>query len=127
MTKKLKKVKLDVYCLVSILEGCSPDIPFNPLIIGPVHSRALSTPRGAYKPSGSHIGAQGLFKHIIKLCPHRYPFKHLGRVEQREVNFLLKEINNGPGGIRTHDLSVPKPASYHWTTVPHFMYRELTV
>jgi hypothetical protein len=43
---------------------------------------------------------------------------HLGEVKQSQVNFLLKEISSAPGWVRTRDLSIPKRASYHWTTAP---------
>ncbi|KAH3836912.1 hypothetical protein DPMN_110288 [Dreissena polymorpha] len=46
----------------------------------------------------------------------RYPFIHLGGEEQMWDKFLAQGNSSGQGGIRTRDLSIPKPASYHKTT-----------
>ncbi|KAH3891762.1 hypothetical protein DPMN_015869 [Dreissena polymorpha] len=45
--------------------------------------------------------------------PHRYPFIHLGGEEQRWDKFLAQGNSSGQGGIRTRDISIPNPASYH--------------
>ncbi|KAH3786933.1 hypothetical protein DPMN_165051 [Dreissena polymorpha] len=42
-----------------------------------------------------------------------YPFIHLGGEEQMWDKFLAQGNSSGQGGIRTRDLSIPKPASYH--------------
>ncbi|KAH3788883.1 hypothetical protein DPMN_167047 [Dreissena polymorpha] len=43
----------------------------------------------------------------------RYPFIHLGAEEQMWDKFLAQENSSGQGKIRTRDLSIPNPASYH--------------
>ncbi|KAH3858432.1 hypothetical protein DPMN_101055 [Dreissena polymorpha] len=43
----------------------------------------------------------------------RYPFIHLGGEEHMWDKFLAQGNSSGQGGIRTRDLTIPKPASYH--------------
>ncbi|KAH3883168.1 hypothetical protein DPMN_007120 [Dreissena polymorpha] len=42
-----------------------------------------------------------------------YPLIHLGGEDQMWDKFLAQGNSSGQGGIRTRDLSIPKPASYH--------------
>ncbi|KAH3750798.1 hypothetical protein DPMN_185332, partial [Dreissena polymorpha] len=56
--------------------------------------------------------------HINALGPstarhHMYPFIHLGGEEQMWDKFPAQGNYSGQGGIRTWDLSIPTPASYH--------------
>ncbi|KAH3818850.1 hypothetical protein DPMN_120648 [Dreissena polymorpha] len=77
------------------------------------------------RKSGHKTFAELVVEDLQKLAPlkanvglwdgqcERYPFIHLGGEEQLWDKFLAQGNSSGQGGIRTRDLSIPKPASYH--------------
>ena len=67
------KVKLQVfYSLISGLNTYHRTLHFYPLVIGPVHSCAISTLRGAYSPAA--VSAHWTYRTHCHLCPTRYSF-----------------------------------------------------
>ena len=53
-------------------EDLSSDFTFYPLVTGPVHPCAISTPRGAYSPAA--VSAHKTYRTHCHLCPTRYSF-----------------------------------------------------
>ncbi|KAH3814383.1 hypothetical protein DPMN_142879 [Dreissena polymorpha] len=49
----------------------------------------------------------------IGLFPSQVPMYTPGWIEQMWYKILSQGNSSGQGGIRTRDLSIPKPASYH--------------
>ncbi|KAH3831698.1 hypothetical protein DPMN_104968 [Dreissena polymorpha] len=60
---------------------------------------------------GSGPGGSGTV--VVPLCRDRYPFIHPCGGEQVWDKLLAQGNSSGQGGIRTKDLSIPNPASYH--------------
>ena len=80
------KVQL-FYSLISSLKTGSSDFTFYPLVTEPVHSYAISTPRGAYSPAA--VSAHWTYRTHCHLCPTRYSF-HLSQVKHLRVKFLTQ-------------------------------------
>ena len=67
------KVKVKVYSLSDLkLEDLSSDFTSYPLVTGPVHPCAISTPRRAYSPAV--VSAHLAYRTHCHLCPTRYSF-----------------------------------------------------
>ena len=60
------------YSLISSLKTYHRTLHFYPLVTGPGHSCAISTPRGAYSPAA--ISAHLTYRTHCHLCPTRYSF-----------------------------------------------------
>ena len=71
--KSLPRVKVKVRVRVySLISSISSDFTFYPLVTGPVHSCAFSSPRRAYSPAA--ISAHWTYHTQCHLCPTRYSF-----------------------------------------------------
>ena len=99
MTERfLKKVNVQVYSLISSLksEDLSSDFTFYPLVTGPVHSCAISTPWRAYSPAA--VSAHWTYRTHCHLCPNRYSFS--------------------PESSEAFEGEVPCPRTQHLNNVP---------
>ena len=67
-----KRNKVEVYSLVSSAKSHPPDFTRLPLVTGPVHSLAVSTPPGNIQ-LGCHFRRTDPFKHTSLHCRTRYP------------------------------------------------------
>ena len=90
------KVKVQVNCLISSLKTYHPTLQFYPLVTGPVHSCAISTPRRAYSPAA--VLAHLTYRTHCHLCPTRYSFS--------------------PESSEAFEGEVPCPKTQHLNNVP---------
>ena len=77
-------------------EDLSSDFTSYPLVIGPVHSCAISTPRRAYSPAA--VSAHWTYCTHCHLCPTRYSFlPESSEAFEGEVSCLrTQHLNNVP-------------------------------
>ena len=66
------RLKVQVFGLISSLKTYHPTWHFTPLVTGPVHLCAISTPRRAYSPAV--ISAHSTYHTHCHLCTTRYSF-----------------------------------------------------
>ena len=129
------KVKVQVfYSLIWSLKTYHWTLHFTPLVTGPVHSCAISTPRGAYSPAA--VSAHWTYRTHWDLCPTRYLFSpesseaferevscprthHLNNVPiliERGETWYFSE-NPAPSGIRNRTAATSTSAERHALTI----------
>ena len=77
-------------------EDRSSDFTFYPLVTEPVHSYAISTPRGTYSPAA--VSAHWTYRTHCHLCPTRYSFSpESSEAFEGEVSYpRTHHLNNVP-------------------------------
>ena len=95
--KQLGSIKVQVQLFNSLIWSLKTyHRTFYPLVTGPVHSCAISTPRGAYSPAA--VSAHWTYRTHCHLCPSRYSFS--------------------PESSEAFDCEVSCPRTHHLNNVP---------
>ena len=142
---------LNKICLYK--KDLSSDFTFYPLVTGPVHSCAISTPRGAYSPAA--VSAHWTHRTHCHLCPTRYSYlpesseafegevpwprtQHLNNVprlrgEKHDIPLKIlhqpgfKTVRQAATSAERHALTIapcPSQIKQKWIIFTHFAYPE---
>ena len=99
-------VTVKIYCLISTwssLKTLSSDFTYHPLVTGPAHLCAISTPRRAYRRAV--ISAHWTYRRHCHPCPTRYAFSP-------ESSEAFEGVV--PSTRTQHRNNVPKMSGHKW-------------